>query len=91
MSDIKSKPTNIHIEIVALAGSDIPGDIIPEMVRLANKLDISVEANLNDVKTVAYPDDDPFHLAVAWRRAFKSTNPHPMAFARDGKEVMERP
>ena len=87
----RPQTTNLHIEVKALAGSDIPRDIIPEMVRLADKLGISVEASLNDVKTIAYPGDDSFHLAVAWRRQLSSKCSHPMAFARDGKRLMEQP
>jgi len=81
----------LTIKVEATAGSDIPGSIIPDMVRLANKLHVTVEASLNDVKVFAYPDDDPFHLAIAWRRAMASKAPYPMAFARNGKELMERP
>lgn len=83
--------SDISIKVDSLAGSDIPGDLIPQMVRLANKLEITVEADLNDVLVIAKPGDDPFHLAVAWRRALRSKLPRPMAFARDGKELMERP
>lgn len=82
---------HLTIKVEALCGSDIPGDVIPEMVRLANKLACCTESNLNDVKVIAYPGDDPLHLAVAFRRALVNKPPHGMALARDGQELMERP
>lgn len=81
---------SISIKVEVLAGSDIPQKVIPEMVKLANKLDIGVEANLNTVTTIAYPGDEAFDLAIAWRRAMRSKNTHAMAFARDGKIFMEQ-
>lgn len=82
----------ISIKVESLVGDNIPGSVIPDMVRLANKLGIDVEArDLNGVIVIAKPGDDELHLAVAWRRALSSKQANPIAFASDGKALLERP
>lgn len=83
--------SDIIIKVEGMAGADIPGSLIPQMVNLANKVGCCVQSKLNDVITIAYPGDDAFDLAVAWKMAISSKHSPAFAFARDGKKLMEQP
>lgn len=79
--------TDIHIEVEALAGCDIPKSIIPAMIKLANRLDICVHCKCNDVKVIAKPNDDPTDLALSWDEEISSNKQHKIAIAWRGKEI----
>lgn len=59
---------SLYIDVQVYGGSNIPKDVIPEMVALADRLQISVWASLNGVRTLARPGDDAAALAEAWER-----------------------
>lgn len=71
----------LTIEVSVMAGTDIPGNAIPQMVELANRLGCDVSAKCNDVEIIALPGDDPEELAKAWEWELGSTHPVKLATA----------
>ena len=59
----------LWLKVEVMAGTSID-DAAKEMVALANRLAVSIEADFNGVRVLATPDDDPREVASDWRTAF---------------------
>ena len=69
----------LYIEVEASLGDSVEEQIIPEMIALANRMQIAVQCTINDVKTTAYPNDDIARLYRAWKLGMN--RPHKLAMA----------
>jgi hypothetical protein len=68
----------IHIDAEVSAGADIH-DACSELVALATRLQVPVEAMFNDVHLFAVPGGDPALLEANWRKAIDSKYQHKFA------------
>lgn len=71
----------LTVEVQVMAATDIPGNAIPQMVQLADRLGCDVSAKCNGVKIIALPGDDPEELAAAWEWELGGTHPVKLATA----------
>ncbi len=71
--------SSLKIDIGVYGGANIPDEVIPEMVALAERLQISVWADLNGVRTLAQPGDSSIQLAIQWREASERGGNHAYA------------
>lgn len=69
----------LTIEVHVMAATDIPGNAVPQMVALANRLGCDISAKCNSVRIIAHPGDDPEDLAAAWDWELGSTHPVKLA------------
>lgn len=60
--------SDLHITVQVYGGAHIPR-VIEEMVDLANRMQISVWAELNGVRTLARVGEDPVAIYRAWEEA----------------------
>jgi len=68
---VTAERSDLYIDVQVYGGSHIP-DVIRQMVELANRLQISVWAELNGVRTLARPGDDPAAIIASWDEALTS-------------------
>lgn len=78
---------SVSIKVEVLAGSSITSQSIPEMIALANRVGVPVEASLNGVTTIAHPGDDEIDLALAWEHEIGSKGTVKVAMAWRGREM----
>lgn len=71
----------LDVQVKAYGGSNIP-EVIKQMVALADRIGITVWAELNDVRTLARPGDDAERIWRAWEEASGSKMPYKMASDR---------
>lgn len=76
----------LWIEVDVRPGANIPASAIPDLIELANRLGVTVQAKANGVLVMAGPGDDPIDLAIAWEVELRSKRPHPIAVAWQGRE-----
>lgn len=62
--------SRISVSVECRAGSDIHYAIV-EMIQLADRLGIDVEAKMNSVKVIVHPGDDPQITSWRWDEALK--------------------
>lgn len=65
----------LYIDVKVYGGSDIP-KAINQMVLLANRIGLTVWADLNGVRTLARPMDDPQMITLDWHEALKNKRSH---------------
>jgi hypothetical protein len=66
---------DLYIDLNVYGGAFIPS-VIRQMVELANRIGISVWAELNGVRTLARVGDDPEKIHAAWEEAGKLRRSH---------------
>lgn len=69
----------LSFDVEVMAGTDIPGEAIPQMIDLANRLGCDVTARCNGIKILARPGDNPKELAGSWEEEVKGYWPHKLA------------
>lgn len=62
----------LTLEVEGGLGENIPGKIIPDMIRLADRLMINVRAELNGIRVFVRPGDDPLIVAQNWQRSLET-------------------
>ena len=70
--------SDLSIDVDVYGGTHIP-DAIKQMVDLANRMQITIWATLNGVRTLARPGDDAEEIHKAWERAMETDVPHKYA------------
>lgn len=68
----------LTVNVDVLAGTNIT-DACRELCELADRLDVSVEMNFNDVTVVAKPGADSRELTEKWRTELESDNGYKIA------------
>lgn len=69
---------DLYIEVKVYGGAHIP-QVITQMVALASRLQISIWAELNGVRTLARPTDDPARIVEGWEEAGRLKRTHASA------------
>ncbi len=67
---------SLTVKVECSPGSSIDASCV-DMCDLANRMEVTVEADFNGVKVIAFPNVDPKKLATAWRESLHRT--HKMA------------
>lgn len=70
--------SDIYLDVKVYGGTDI-SKACRDMVALADRMDITIWAELNGVRVLARPGDDGAALWQAWQDAVQSKASHPMA------------
>lgn len=72
---------HLYFTVYVYPGADCR-DACKQMVRLANRLGIDVDAKLNGVTVIAKPNASPVKLAALWEHAMQSDSKHKFVCAQ---------
>lgn len=70
-TDSAGRSSDVYLDVKVYGGSDI-AKVCRDMVALADRMGITIWADLNDVRTLARPGDDGHALWLAWQEAARS-------------------
>lgn len=70
--------SDVYLDVKVYGGADI-AKVCRDMIELADRLGITIWADLNGIRTLARPGDDPAALWKAWQEAGQSKNAYPRA------------
>lgn len=65
--------SSLKIDVGVYGGANISDEVIPEMIALADRLQIHVWAELNGVRTLARPGDSSVRLAIKWQESLSTS------------------
>ena len=70
---------SLYLELKAAASNESTESLIAKAVEIANRLGITVEADIRGVTLIVEPGDDPATLFANWERAFSGISRHKIA------------